>query len=241
MPYLVLPRAFNALLAKRHRATPAPRDANATTPRASSGSGAANLFAGKSRDGVELAAENQRADLAVVLVSPQIPGNTGTIARTCAASRVPLHLVGPLGFTLEDSQLKRAGLDYWCVRSIDRPIDRPIDRSIDTRSPLPVAVAPLRPSRSSSISSRPSQAQRVRARARRLGRVLRVLVRRPRGPRSSGRVQARSVSITLVPIRPRRRGACDSLRTFSPGVRLSPPTPSLLSIPTHLDAFQLHP
>ena len=100
MPYLVLPRAFNALLAKRHRATPAPRDANATTPRASSGSGAANLFAGKSRDGVELAAENQRADLAVVLVSPQIPGNTGTIARTCAASRVPLHLVGPLGFTL---------------------------------------------------------------------------------------------------------------------------------------------
>ena len=127
MPYLVLPRAFNALLAKRHRATPAPRDANATTPRASSGSGAANLFAGKSRDGVELAAENQRADLAVVLVSPQIPGNTGTIARTCAASRVPLHLVGPLGFTLEDSQLKRAGLDYWCVRP-DRSTDKPIDR-----------------------------------------------------------------------------------------------------------------
>ena len=42
-------------------------------------------------------------------------GNTGTIARTCAATRVPLHLVGPLGFSLEDSQLKRAGLDYWCV------------------------------------------------------------------------------------------------------------------------------
>jgi len=52
-------------------------------------------------------------------VSPQIPGNTGTIARTCAATQVPLHLVGPLGFTLEDAQLKRAGLDYWssvCVR-----------------------------------------------------------------------------------------------------------------------------
>ena len=69
--------------------------------------------------GVELADEAQRRDLTVVLVSPQIPGNTGTIARTCAATQVPLHLVGPLGFTLEDAQLKRAGLDYWssvCVR-----------------------------------------------------------------------------------------------------------------------------
>lgn len=73
-------------------------------------------------DAVEVADDNQRRDLAVVLVSPQIPGNTGTIARTCAATRVPLHLVGPLGFTLEDSQLKRAGLDYWnsvCVKVHD--------------------------------------------------------------------------------------------------------------------------
>ena len=71
---------------------------------------------------IEVADENQRRDLAVVLVTPQIPGNTGTIARTCAATRVPLHLVGPLGFTLEDSQLKRAGLDYWnsvCVKVHD--------------------------------------------------------------------------------------------------------------------------
>jgi tRNA (cytidine/uridine-2'-O-)-methyltransferase len=63
--------------------------------------------------------EHQRRDLAVVLVHPQIPGNTGTIARTCAATRVPLHLVGPLGFELSDARLKRAGLDYWhsvCVR-----------------------------------------------------------------------------------------------------------------------------
>ncbi|CAL9104097.1 unnamed protein product, partial [Musa textilis] len=51
--------------------------------------------------------------LQVVLVSPQIPGNTGSIARTCAASAVGLHLVGPLGYTIEDSKLKRAGLDYW--------------------------------------------------------------------------------------------------------------------------------
>ena len=71
---------------------------------------------------IEVADANQRRDLAVVLVNPQIPGNTGTIARTCAATRVPLHLVGPLGFSLEDSQLKRAGLDYWnsvCVKVHD--------------------------------------------------------------------------------------------------------------------------
>ncbi|XP_008776551.1 putative tRNA (cytidine(34)-2'-O)-methyltransferase isoform X2 [Phoenix dactylifera] len=51
--------------------------------------------------------------LQVVLVSPQIPGNTGSIARTCAASAVGLHLVEPLGYKIEDSKLKRAGLDYW--------------------------------------------------------------------------------------------------------------------------------
>ncbi|KAK6933760.1 tRNA/rRNA methyltransferase, SpoU type [Dillenia turbinata] len=51
--------------------------------------------------------------LQVVLVSPQIPGNTGTIARTCAASAVGLHLVEPLGFQVDDTKLKRAGLDYW--------------------------------------------------------------------------------------------------------------------------------
>ncbi|GAB4832614.1 hypothetical protein Ancab_006632 [Ancistrocladus abbreviatus] len=51
--------------------------------------------------------------LQVVLVSPQIPGNTGCIARTCAASAVGLHLVEPLGFQIDDTKLKRAGLDYW--------------------------------------------------------------------------------------------------------------------------------
>lgn len=49
----------------------------------------------------------------VVLVHPQIPPNTGNIARTCAATRTPLHLVGPLGFEISDRYLKRAGLDYW--------------------------------------------------------------------------------------------------------------------------------
>ncbi|KAL6125073.1 hypothetical protein ACLB2K_077581 [Fragaria x ananassa] len=51
--------------------------------------------------------------LQVVLVSPQIPGNTGCIAKTCAASAVGLHLVGPMGFQIDDAKLKRAGLDYW--------------------------------------------------------------------------------------------------------------------------------
>lgn len=49
----------------------------------------------------------------VVLVHPQIPPNTGNIARTCAATKTALHLVGPLGFEMSDRYLKRAGLDYW--------------------------------------------------------------------------------------------------------------------------------
>jgi tRNA (cytidine/uridine-2'-O-)-methyltransferase len=49
----------------------------------------------------------------VVLVEPEIPPNTGTTARLCAATDTPLHLVGPLGFSLEDRYLRRAGLDYW--------------------------------------------------------------------------------------------------------------------------------
>lgn len=51
--------------------------------------------------------------LNIVLVNPQIPPNTGNIARLCAAMRLKLHLVHPLGFSLEDRYLKRAGLDYW--------------------------------------------------------------------------------------------------------------------------------
>ncbi len=51
--------------------------------------------------------------LHVVLVRPEIPQNTGSIARLAAATRARLHLVGPLGFSLEDRYLKRAGLDYW--------------------------------------------------------------------------------------------------------------------------------
>jgi len=51
--------------------------------------------------------------LNIVLVEPEIPQNTGNISRTCAAVGADLHLVRPLGFTIDDRQLKRAGLDYW--------------------------------------------------------------------------------------------------------------------------------
>ncbi|KAL6769419.1 hypothetical protein ACKKBG_A30940 [Auxenochlorella protothecoides x Auxenochlorella symbiontica] len=54
-----------------------------------------------------------RPDLHIVLVHPQIPQNTGSIARTCAATCVGLHLVGPMGFQISATKLKRAGLDYW--------------------------------------------------------------------------------------------------------------------------------
>ena len=51
--------------------------------------------------------------LNIVLVEPQIPQNTGNISRTCAVTGAVLHLVGPMGFVIEDNKLKRAGLDYW--------------------------------------------------------------------------------------------------------------------------------
>jgi tRNA (cytidine/uridine-2'-O-)-methyltransferase len=49
----------------------------------------------------------------LVLVEPEIPPNTGNVARLCAATRTPLHLIEPFGFKLDDAQLKRAGMDYW--------------------------------------------------------------------------------------------------------------------------------
>jgi tRNA (cytidine/uridine-2'-O-)-methyltransferase len=51
--------------------------------------------------------------LNVVLIEPEIPNNTGNIGRTCVALEAALHLVGPMGFNLEEKRLRRAGLDYW--------------------------------------------------------------------------------------------------------------------------------
>ncbi len=56
--------------------------------------------------------------LNIVLVEPEIPQNTGNIARTCAATGARLHLVEPMGFTPDDKKLKRAGLDYWNLLDI---------------------------------------------------------------------------------------------------------------------------
>lgn len=59
----------------------------------------------------------------VVLYQPQIPPNTGNVARTCAATGSELHLIEPLGFTISDRHLRRAGLDYWPWVSLQRHSD----------------------------------------------------------------------------------------------------------------------
>ena len=56
---------------------------------------------------------NHQPPFNIVLVEPEIPPNTGNIARLCAATGTVLHLVEPLGFSIDDRQMKRAGLDYW--------------------------------------------------------------------------------------------------------------------------------
>lgn len=59
----------------------------------------------------------------IVLVEPEIPPNTGAIARTCVATKTPLHLVGPLGFDISDHAVRRAGLDYWPKLELHRHDD----------------------------------------------------------------------------------------------------------------------
>lgn len=61
--------------------------------------------------------------LSVVLVEPEIPPNTGNIARLCAATGSPLHLVGPLGFRLHDRAVRRAGVDYWDSTIVSRHVN----------------------------------------------------------------------------------------------------------------------
>ena len=56
--------------------------------------------------------------LNIVLVEPEIPQNTGNVARTCAASGARLHLIEPMGFKVDNAKLKRAGLDYWWLVDI---------------------------------------------------------------------------------------------------------------------------
>ncbi|MEW6130137.1 MAG: tRNA (cytidine(34)-2'-O)-methyltransferase [Acidobacteriota bacterium] len=61
-----------------------------------------------------------KSQLHVALIEPEIPPNTGNIARLCAATFTPLHLVGKLGFRIDDKAVKRAGLDYWDEVEIHR-------------------------------------------------------------------------------------------------------------------------
>lgn len=62
--------------------------------------------------------ERHFMELNIVLVEPRIPQNTGNIARTCALTGARLHIVKPMGFEIDDKQLKRAGLDYWRLLDI---------------------------------------------------------------------------------------------------------------------------
>jgi tRNA (cytidine/uridine-2'-O-)-methyltransferase len=59
----------------------------------------------------------------VVLVEPEIPPNTGSVARLCAATTCPLHLVGPLGFRIDEQSVRRAGVDYWHLVDVRRHLD----------------------------------------------------------------------------------------------------------------------
>lgn len=77
----------------------------------------------------------------VVLVAPQVHWNTGNIGRTCLGARAALHLIRPLGFSLEDHQVRRAGLDYW-PRVRPRVWDD-FQRFLDALSPAPGEVALL--------------------------------------------------------------------------------------------------
>lgn len=61
--------------------------------------------------------------ISVALVEPEIPPNTGNVARLCAANRIPLHIVGVPGFRLDDRAVRRAGLDYWPEVVLERHLD----------------------------------------------------------------------------------------------------------------------
>src|SRR2546428_14168495 len=70
-------------------------------------------YCGRSSTSPTSAGQGANSLMHVVLVEPEIPPNTGNIARLCAATRTKLHLIEPFGFKLDDRQLKRAGMDYW--------------------------------------------------------------------------------------------------------------------------------
>ena len=70
-----------------------------------------------------LRAHPMEPPLHVVLVEPEIPPNTGNVARICAATQTPMHLVGTLGFRIDEHAVRRAGLDYWHLVEVHRHLD----------------------------------------------------------------------------------------------------------------------
>jgi len=78
--------------------------------------------------------QSDKQSLHIVLFEPEIPPNTGNIARLCACASVSLHLVHPLGFDLSDKQLRRAGLDYWAWLEVkEYPSWRSLKEGLDTK------------------------------------------------------------------------------------------------------------
>jgi tRNA (cytidine/uridine-2'-O-)-methyltransferase len=104
------------------------------------------------RERLRAANEVGGAPLHIALVEPEIPPNTGNVARLCAATGCALHLVEPLGFSIDDRELKRAGLDYWdnidvvLHPSLDAFLERTASRPrwfFSTRAQRPYAKAPF--------------------------------------------------------------------------------------------------
>jgi tRNA (cytidine/uridine-2'-O-)-methyltransferase len=88
------------------------------------GVGVVGIFVPRTNDKTpRLRAPPLEAPLHVVLVEPEIPPNTGNVARLCAATRSPLHLVGPLGFRIDEHSVRRAGVDYWHLVDVRRHVD----------------------------------------------------------------------------------------------------------------------
>jgi len=75
----------------------------------------------------------------IVLFEPEIPPNTGNIARLCAATKIPLHLIEPLGFKVDNKHLRRAGLDYW--PHVDVTIHPNLDHFVETVQPSRLVMA----------------------------------------------------------------------------------------------------
>src|SRR5512145_727644 len=87
----------------------------------------------------------------VVLLEPEIPPNTGSVARLCAATLTPLHLIEPLGFKIDDKHLRRAGLDYW--EFVDVRVHKSWNEFIDTAAPKTLWYFSKRASKSYTATS----------------------------------------------------------------------------------------